>query len=178
MSVDTEVLPTLHAEDVTSLISDSGVTRYRLHAKIWDMYSEDSVPYWYFPEKIHLEKFDSLFNIEGSIEADTAYFFEKEEIWKLVGNVHVQNLQGHKFDTEELYWYQKEPASSINSIRTDKFIRIDLGDRIITSEGLRSNQAMTNYRLYASTIEAIINESSKTGESDSIFVSESPENIP
>jgi len=108
---DALVLPSIHGENIYSLISDSGITRYALKAKVWDMYSNDVEPYWFFPEGIYLEKFDSLFHVEGYIQADTAYFFEKKELWQLIGNVHCQNLLGDKFDTSELFWNQKEPAS-------------------------------------------------------------------
>ena len=72
VSVDVQAIPTIHTEDASMLISDSGITRYRLEAKIWDIYSNEGDAYWYFPEGIHVEQFDSLFRVTGSIVADTA----------------------------------------------------------------------------------------------------------
>ena len=36
-------------------------------------------PYWAFEKGVYLEKFDSLFHIDASIKADTAYYYEKKE---------------------------------------------------------------------------------------------------
>ena len=49
---------TMKATDVVSLISDSGVTRYRLNAKDWLVYGKAEDPYWFFPSGIYVEKFD------------------------------------------------------------------------------------------------------------------------
>ena len=168
VDVDAEISPSLHSEDIISLISDSGITRYRLQTKVLDVYTDDTATYWHFPEKIHLEIFDSLFNVDSWVKADTAYYFETNELIKLIGNVFIQNQDGHKFETSELYLDQKEPPHSVNSIRTDSFVRIDQGDRIITSQGLRSNQSMTRYRLYSSSIEAIINDADLNNGNDSV----------
>lgn len=158
VAIDKASIPTMYSENVSMLISDSGITRYGLNANIWEMYSNAVEPYWYFPEKIHVERFDSLFNIDFSIDADTAYFYEKKELWHVIGNVFIKNLQGDTFETSELFWDQKADTNSINSIYTDKFIKVNRGDRLLTGYGLRSNQSMTNYRVYDSTAEAVIKE--------------------
>ena len=135
-------LPVMDTKGVTTLISDSGVTRYRINTEEWLVYDRKTPPYWAFEKGVYLEKFDSLFQIEASIEADTAYFYNKEELWKLMGNVHIQNLKGEKFDTELLYWDQRK-----QKVYSDKFIRIEQPDRIITGRGFDSNQQMTVYTI-------------------------------
>jgi LPS export ABC transporter protein LptC len=165
---DTDVLPSIHGENITSLISDSGITRYCLKAEIWDMYSGIPEPYWYFPKGIYFEILDSLFNKEGYIEADTARFDEKKDLWELTGNVRAQNLQGDKFETSKLFWNKKEPANSIHSVYTDSVVRIDMGDKIITSQGLRSTQSMSEYRFYHNSIEMIVDEDKLNQPADSI----------
>lgn len=102
----------------------------------------ENPPYWAFEKGVYLEKFDSIFQVEASIKADTAYFFNKEELWKLMGNVHIQNLKGEQFDTELLYWDQRAQR-----IYSDEFIRIEQPDRIITGHGFESNQQMTVYTI-------------------------------
>ena len=90
VSFDPETTYTLRTTDVSTLISDSGVTRYRLNAKEWLIFGKAKDPYWFFPEGIYVEKFDTLFQSEASIQADTAYNYEKKGLWKLVGNVKVE----------------------------------------------------------------------------------------
>ena len=127
---------------VTTLVSDSGVTRYRINTEEWLGFYRENPPYWAFEKGVYLEKFDSIFQVEASIKADTAYFFNKEELWKLMGNVHIQNLKGEQFDTELLYWDQRTQR-----IYSDEFIRIEQPDRIITGHGFESNQQMTVYTI-------------------------------
>ena len=162
--VDVAVLPLTHAEDVISLISDSGVTRYRMKTAVWDIYSNDTLNYWYFPEGIYLEQFDSIFTVEGSVQADTAYYYQDKDVWHLIGNVQIQNLAGYRFETEELFWNKNEPPSSKNAIYTDKDVLIKNDSRVVTSKGLRSNQRMTDYTLYSNTVETVINENSPPSE--------------
>ena len=132
---------------VTTLVSDSGVTRYRINTEEWLVFDRKNPPYWAFEKGVYLEKFDSIFQVEASIKADTAYFFNKEELWKLMGNVHIQNLKGEQFDTELLYWDQRTQR-----IYSDEFIRIEQPDRIITGHGFESNQQMTVYTYWERTM--------------------------
>lgn len=132
----------MDARGVTTLVSDSGVTRYRINTEEWLVFDRKNPPYWAFEKGVYLEKFDSIFQVEASIKADTAYFFNKEELWKLMGNVHIQNLKGEQFDTELLYWDQRAQR-----IYSDEFIRIEQPDRIITGHGFESNQQMTVYTI-------------------------------
>jgi LPS export ABC transporter protein LptC len=158
VSVDAEVLPTIHGEEISSLISDSGVTRYRLETEQWDIFSNDTNPHWYFPKGIYVEKFDSLFQVDGSIKADTAYFFEKTELWQLIGNVSIRNLNGLRFETSELFWKQKEPAWSLNAIYSDSIVKIHTPSGVSVSQGIRANQSMSKYHIYKQSYEAYNSE--------------------
>lgn len=136
-------LPVMDTKGVTTLISDSGVTRYRINTEEWLVFDRKKPSYWAFEKGIYLEKFDSLFQVEASIQSDTAYYYDKERLWKLIGSVHIQNLKGEKFDTELLYWDQNK-----QKVYSDKFIRIEQPDRIITGRGFGSNQQMTVYTIH------------------------------
>ena len=136
-------LPVMDTREVTTLISDSGVTRYRIKTKEWKVFDRKSPPYWAFERGIYLEKFDTLFQMEASIQADTAYYYNKEELWKLMGHVDIHNLKGERFNTELLYWNQRT-----QKVYSDRFIRIEQPDRIITGWGFESNQQMTVYTIF------------------------------
>lgn len=136
-------LSVMDTRGVTTLVSDSGITRYRINTEEWLVFDRKSPPYWAFEKGVYLEKFDSLFQIEASIKADTAYFYNKEELWKLMGNVEIQNLKGEHFTTSLLYWDQRK-----QKIYSDRFIRIEQPDRVITGgRGFESNQQMTVYTI-------------------------------
>lgn len=136
-------LPVMDTRGVTTLVSDSGITRYRINTEEWLVFDRKDPPYWAFEKGIYLEKFDTLFQVEASIKSDTAYYYNKEELWKLVGNVDIKNLKGERFNTELLYWDQRKQR-----VYSDRFIRIEQPDRIITGRGFDSNQQMTIYTIH------------------------------
>ena len=135
-------LPSMATLGVVTYISDSGVTRYRMEAEEWLMYDRKRPSYWAFEKGVYLEQFDSLFNVDASIKADTAYFYDKQKLWKLMGNDDIKNRKGERFNTELLYWNQ-----ATEKVYSDRFIRIEQPDRIITGYGFDSNQQMTIYQI-------------------------------
>lgn len=145
MSFDPENTYTMRTTDVTSLISDSGITRYRMNAKEWLMFGKAKEPFHYFPQGVYVEKFDSLFNVEASIKADTAYYWDKKGLYKLVENVSVLSLEGKRLNTSILFIDQKE-----DKIHTDKYFELQEGEKIITGIGFESNQNMTKYKIFNS----------------------------
>ncbi len=138
-----KLVPTLYTTKVSSLISDSGVTRYRLATDEWAVYERGNEPYWHFPKGVYVEKFDSLLHVEASIKSDTAYFYEHKKLWVLKKNVKILNLQGEKFETDELFWDQYQ-----QKIYSNKFIKIRQKDKIITGLGFESNESMTRYQIH------------------------------
>lgn len=136
-------LPVMETRGVTTLISDSGIIRYRLQTEEWRIFDRKKPPYWAFEEGVYLETFDTLFQMEANIKADTAYYYEKQKLWKLMGDVVIRNLRGEKFNTELLYWDQ-----NTEKVYSDQFIRIEQPDRIITGRGFESNQEMTKYTIH------------------------------
>lgn len=136
-------LPVMDTRGVVTMISDSGVIRYRLNAEEWQVYDRKSPSYWAFEKGVYVEKFDSLFRVEASIAADTAYYYDKQKLWKLMGNVHIQNQKGEKFDTELLYWDQNK-----QKVYSDKAVRVEQPDKIIYAEGFESNEQMTKYTFF------------------------------
>ena len=136
-------LPDMRTLGVTSWVSDSGMIRYKIVTEEWLVYSKRNPPFWAFEKGVYLEKFDTLFHVDASIKADTAYYYEQKKIWELRGNVHIQSQRGDKFDTELMYWDQDR-----EKIYSDKFIRIEQPERILTGYGFESNQEMTEYQIF------------------------------
>ena len=145
VTFDPENTYTLRTTDVSSLISDSGITRYRMNAKEWLVFGKAREPYSYFPQGVYVEKFDSLFNVEASVKADTAYYWDKKGLYKLIGHVGILSQEGKKLDTSILYFDQKE-----DQIYTDEYFELEEGDKIITGIGFKSNQNMTKYKIFNS----------------------------
>lgn len=154
-------LPVMDTEKVTTLISDSGVTRYRIETEEWLVYDRKNPSYWAFEKGLYLEKFDTLFRVEASIQSDTAYYYDKMRLWKLQGHVDVKNQKGERFNTELLFWDQNKQR-----VYSDRFIRIEQPDRVITGYGFESNQEMTIYTIYKP--EGIFYVDEEAGTADSV----------
>lgn len=140
--VDRSSLPQLHATEITTIISDSGITRYRIFAPRWDVYDKASQPYWDFPNGIHFEKFNLDLKVDANIHSQYARFKENEQLWELRGKVRATNLQGDLFETEQLFWDQR-----LRRIYSDSLIKITQISHIITGIGFESNESMTNYTI-------------------------------
>lgn len=143
---ENDSLPDMRTTGVTSLVSDSGMIRYKILTEEWLIYSKRNPPYWAFEKGLYLEKFDTLFRVDASIKADTAYYYERKKLWELRGNVHIQSQRGDRFDTELMFWDQDK-----EKIYSDRFIRIEQPERILTGYGFESNQEMTEYQIFNNT---------------------------
>lgn len=154
---ENDSLPDMYSTGIISYVSDSGMIRYKIVTDEWLVFSKKNPPYWAFEKGLYLEKFDTLFRVDASIKADTAYYHEKKEIWELRGNVHIQNQLGDKFDTELLFWDQAKER-----IYSDKYIKIEQEDKILTGYGFDSNQEMTEYEIFTPTGIFTVEDSSPT----------------
>ena len=143
---DRKTMAVLEAEDVMTIVSDSGVTRYRIKAPKWRVYDKADTPYWEFPNGIFLEKFNLQLESDATIEADYAYYNEPAQLWMLKGNVKALNLNGEQFEAPLLYWSQKEER-----VYSDSSIVITREASIIKGVGFRSNQSMTQYTILKPT---------------------------
>lgn len=140
---DPELVPTMVTESFTTLISDSGVTQYKLVADKWMVFDKAKEPFQFFPSGLYFERFTPDFEIEATVIADTAWYYTEKELWKLKSNVHVKNMQGEEFESQELYWDGKK-----GRVYSDSYIEIKREDTRLKGYGFESNESMTNYRIF------------------------------
>ena len=143
---ENDTLPSMKSLGVTTLISDSGITRYKIVAEEWLIHDKKNPPYWAFEKGVYLEKFDTLFRVDASIKADTAYYHEKKKLWELKGHVQILSQRGDKFQTDLLFWDEKK-----GKVYSDKFIQIEQEDKVIKGYGFESNQDLTEYEINNTT---------------------------
>ncbi|MDR1601717.1 MAG: LPS export ABC transporter periplasmic protein LptC [Tannerella sp.] len=142
---DPETNYTMKAVALSTLVFDSGMVKCRAEAQEWLVFDKAQEPYWYFPRKIHVEKLDTLFRIEASFDADTAYYYSKKKLWKFIGNVDTRNTEGKRFETSRLYWDE-----NTEKVYSDTFIRITKGDFVNTGIGFEADQTLTNHKIFNS----------------------------
>lgn len=132
--------PSMATRDVSTLISDSGYTRYHLTAPLWEMFENAEEPFWKFPEGLEVEQYDLAMNPESTVVCDSATYFSRKRIWQLDGNVVMVNTQADSFLTQQLFWDQAE-----RKIYSDSFVHIVRSDRTIEGYGFVSDQSMLYY---------------------------------
>lgn len=136
-----ELPPEMATYDVSMLVSDSGIIRYRVSTDVWLRYHPDSgEEYQYFPEGIFLEQIDSLFQPTASVVADTAYNYETRQLWHLIRNVHIVNQEGEHFYTHDLFYDMRR-----HKVYSDSFIRIVRPNATLTGYGFTSDDRFTEY---------------------------------
>ena len=125
---------------VNTLISDSGVIKYRIVTEQWDVNTVRQPSRWEFMKGIFFEQFDEKFRVQGYIQADTAWYFDQQRLWKLRGRVNVRNTNGLIYTSEELYWdgLKHEFYSYVYS-------RLVTPERTIEGTYFRSDEQMTHY---------------------------------
>lgn len=140
ITIDPETTPTMLTHNVSTLISDSGITRYHITAPIWYVFGEAQQPKWKFPEGVFLEKFNDSLKQEATVQCDSATYYENKRLWQLDGNVRILNLSNEKFLTQQLFWDERN-----QKVYSDSFIHIERQDRIIEGYGFTSNDRLSNY---------------------------------
>lgn len=140
--VDPETFPTMLTSDVSTLVSDSGYTRYHITTDLWLMFDEAAEPFWSFPTGLDMEKYDDDMNIDATFVCDSARYLSNRRLWEFIGNVRMINSAGDRFATQHLFWDQ-----NVRKVYSDSFIHIERIDRILEGYGFESNETMTAYTI-------------------------------
>lgn len=125
---------------VNTLISDSGVMKYRIVAERWDVNEVRTPPRWIFHRGIFMEQFDDNFHTEAYVQADTAYYYTTKKLWHLIGNVRMKTVDGLRFTSEELYWDQNR-----HELYSYTFSRVITPERELQGTYFTSDEHMQHY---------------------------------
>ncbi len=139
-------LPFLNTIGVSTLISDSGIIRYKIITEEWALYDKTNPPHWYFPKGLFLEKFNEDFHVDAFVTADTAYYYNVQRLWELRGRVQVKNLKGETFKTSLLFWDENR-----HRIYSDRYMEINGIENQLSGYDFSSDESMTDYIIHSST---------------------------
>ena len=128
------------SKGVNTLISDSGVIKYRIVTERWDVNMAKNPSRWEFMKGIFFEQFDEQFHVQAYIQADTAWYYDKERLWHLRGRVNIRNNNGLVYTSEELFWdgLKHEFYSTV-------FSRVVTNERTMEGSYFRSDEQMNHY---------------------------------
>ncbi len=141
--------PAIHARDsvsmmtsygVNTLISDSGVMKYRIVTEKWEVNTVRNPSRWIFERGLFLEQFDEKFHVQAYIQSDTAYFYDQLKLWELRGRVRVRTADGLRFQSQELFWNQAR-----HELYSNMFSRLVTPDRELQGAYFRSDERLTHY---------------------------------
>jgi len=150
---------TMTSYGVNTLISDSGVIKYRIVTERWDVNTIRQPNRWEFMKGVFFEQFDEQFHVQAYIQADTAWYYDKLKLWKLRGRVRIRNNNGLVYRSEELYW-----DGIRHELYSNVFSRVITPERTLQGTYFRSDERMSRYTVSNSKGSFIPDEG---GEDDS-----------
>ena len=137
---DRDSVSVMTSYGVNTLISDSGVMKYRIVSEVWDVNSIKNPTRWTFNKGIFIEQFDEKFHVEAHIQSDTAYYYDQKKIWELRGRVRVKTKDGLRFSSEELFWDQNR-----HELYSHRFSRVITPEREMQGTYFLSDERMNHY---------------------------------
>ena len=141
-SLDSSKMPTMSTRNISTLISDSGITQYKIISPLWNIYDEVEKPYWSFPEGLYLQKYDADYNVIATVAADSAKFYKNERLWRLEGEVEMTKYPDELFLSPRVFWDQRK-----QQLYSDTFIHIENATHVIEGTGFESDESLNRYRI-------------------------------
>lgn len=125
---------------VNTLISDSGVIKYRIVSERWEVNTVRNPSRWIFEKGLFFEQFDEKFHVQSYIQCDTAYYYDQKRLWELRSRVSVLTKDGLRFTSQQLFWDEAnhELYSNVHS-------KLVTPERTLEGTYFRSDERMTKY---------------------------------
>jgi len=136
--------PMLEVDSLEMLYSDSSVLRVRFKAgKQLELQNGNKE----FLNGVSIEFFNEKGISEAILTSDKGYQDNQSSIYKVVGNVVVQNIAEKKsLHTEKLFWDKNS-----KKIYTSDFVKIQTPKEVLTGEGLEAAQDFSRYKILKPT---------------------------
>jgi hypothetical protein len=147
--VQEHIAPAIHDRDsvsvmtsygVNTLISDSGVIKYKIVTERWDVNVVKNPSCWTFEKGVFFEQFDEKFHVEAYIQADTAWYYDQKKLWHLRGRVRIRNINGLVYESEELFWDGLK-----HELYSNVFSKVTTPERSMEGSYFLSDERMTHY---------------------------------
>ncbi len=141
-TVNTESMLTEYSESMSMTMSENGKKSYHFEAPLIEGYTLSSDPYREFRKGIKITTFeeDSISSVSATLVANYAIFYEKRKLWEAKGNVVVEQSNGRKLYTSQLFWNQ-----ATHTIYSNVDSKVVDGDEVYNCEGFDSDETMSNW---------------------------------
>ena len=140
---DRDSVPVMTTYGVNTLITDSGVIKYRIVTEQWDInQNKDNSSRWTFNKGILLTQFDLKKHVVGYIQCDSAVYSDRDRRWQLHGRVRILTAQGLSFYSNELYWDERN-----HEMWSYTYSHLKTPDKELEGNWFHSDEQMTNYEI-------------------------------
>lgn len=146
---------------VNTLISDSGVIKYRIVTERWEINQNRKPTRWIFDKGLFLEQFDQKFHLQSYIQSDTAYYYDENRIWELRGRVRILTKDGLRYRSEQLFWDENK-----HELYSHVYSTLITPERELQGSYFRSDEQMTKY--YVSNSKGSFEKGDFTGDNDTL----------
>lgn len=132
--------PLIESENIETRYSDSSRLKIKLKApKQLEMQNGNRV----FPNGVDMEFYNETGVVTSTLTANSGIYFKEENTYNVKGNVIIRNLEKkEQLNTEELNW---DPETK--KVNTDKQVRIETPDQLLTGMGLDATQDFSYYKI-------------------------------
>ncbi|MBQ6652451.1 MAG: LPS export ABC transporter periplasmic protein LptC [Prevotella sp.] len=142
---------------VNTLISDSGVIKYRIVAERWEVNQKRNPSRWIFEKGVFLEQFDENLHVLSYIQCDTANYYDQKRLWELHGRVRILTKDGIRYTSEQLYWDESK-----HELYSHTWSKLVTPERTLEGRYFRSDEKMNRY--YVSNSSGSFERGDLTGE--------------
>jgi len=125
---------------VNTLISDSGIIKYKIVTERWDVNVVRDPSRWTFEKGVFFEQFDEKFHVEAYVQADTAWYYDQKKLWHLRGRVRIRNVNGLIYESEELFW-----DGLRHELYSNVFSKVTTPERTLQGTYFLSDEHMAHY---------------------------------
>lgn len=137
---DRDSVSVMTSYGVNTLISDSGVIKYKIVTERWDVNTVKDPNCWTFEKGVFFEQFDQQFHVEAYVQADTAWYFDQKKLWHLRGRVRIRNVNGLLYESQELWW-----DGLRHELYSNVFSKVTTPERTLQGTYFLSDERMTHY---------------------------------
>ena len=140
--VNLETLMTEYSENMSITMSENGLKSYHFETPLIEGYAKAKDPHKEFRKGIKITMFekDSLQSTSATLVANYAIFYEDRKLWEAKGDVKVEQLEGRKLFTSQLFWNQVT-----HKIYSNVDCKIVQGDQVYYCEGFESDEQMKDW---------------------------------
>jgi hypothetical protein len=137
---DRDSVSVMTSYGVNTLISDSGVIKYKVVTERWDVNTVREPSCWTFEKGVFFEQFDQQFHVEAYVQADTAWYYDQKKLWHLRGRVRIRNVNGLLYESQELWW-----DGLRHELYSNVFSKVTTPERTLQGTYFLSDERMTHY---------------------------------